>query len=301
VATAYGEPVYRVGTASWTDPTLLTAGFYPPSSKTAEARLRFYAKHFNTVEVDSTYYAVPSERNASLWAARTPADFHFNIKAFAWLTQHAAETRALPQSLKALLSHDVLRQPRVSTPPAEALALSFEMFHAALAPLRQANKLGCVLFQFPPWFTAREANEDYIRLCCTRMAGCQLAIEFRHASWFTSRTQRTLDFLAAHHLALVCVDAPQAAGIARPPYAATGPIAYVRLHGRNRQAWFRREGTAAQRFKYLYSDEELQECAGRVRELGDARTVYVMFNNCYADYGVRNALTMQQLLVETGG
>lgn len=275
---------------------MLTAGFYPPRAKTAEARLRFYAEHFSTVEVDSTYYALPSERNAMLWVERTPDDFRFNVKAFALLTQHAAETRALPQPLKALLGSEVLRQSRLSHPPAPVLALSFDMFRSALEPLRAARKLGCVLFQFPPWFTATPTNEAYIDACRERMHGCHLAIEFRHASWFDGRTSRTLDFLSERQLSLVCVDAPNAPSIARPPWTATSTIGYVRLHGRNRRAWFQREGTAALRFRYLYGDAELQECAAHIRQIDAARVVYVLFNNCYEDYGVRNAGTMQRLL-----
>jgi uncharacterized protein YecE (DUF72 family) len=299
------SPAFYVGTASWTDPTLLAAGFYPSRARTAEARLHFYAEHFNTVEVDSTYYALPSERNAALWALRTPADFRFNVKAFAWLTQHGAETRALPSAIKALLPAPALRQARLSHPPADAVQLSFEMFRAALEPLRSAGKLGCILFQFPPWFTATAAHAAYLDVCRTWMPHDQLAIEFRHASWFGEHTQQTLALLAERQLSLVCLDAPQAPSIPRVPYVATSPIAYVRLHGRNRQSWFQRAGTAAQRFKYLYSDDELRDCAASIRGLrladphrgvAGARTVHVIFNNCYADYGARNALTMQHLL-----
>src|SRR6266446_4727409 len=120
----------RVGTASWTDPTLLATDFYPPGCTSAEARLRYYAAEFNTVEVDSTYYALPSERNAELWARRTPDDFHFQIKAFAWLTQHHAETRALPRPIRDQLPATQLRQPKLAAPSAAALQLAFEMFHA---------------------------------------------------------------------------------------------------------------------------------------------------------------------------
>ena len=299
------SPAYHVGTASWTDPTLLAAGFYPSRARTAEARLRFYAEHFNTVEVDSTYYALPSERNAALWALRTPDGFRFNIKAFAWLTRHGAEARALPQAVKALLPAEILRQPQVSRPPAEALALSFEMFRSALEPLRRADKLGCILLQFPPWFTAGEAQEGYLDVCRARLPDDHLAIEFRHASWFGERTQRTVAFLAERGLPLVSIDAPRASSIPQGPWIAASDIAYVRLHGRNRQAWFQHHGTAAQRFQYLYTDAELRECADSIRRLrtparrgaaAGVREVYVIFNNCYADYGVRNALTMQRLL-----
>jgi uncharacterized protein YecE (DUF72 family) len=296
VSTTVVAPQYRIGTASWTDPTLLAAAFYPPSAKSAEARLRFYAAHFNTVEVDSTYYALPSERNAALWALRTPADFVFHIKAFALLTQHAAETRALPHAIQELLPRAARNQPRLSRPPVEVLALSFAMFRSALAPLRDVSKLGCILFQFPPWFTAGDDHEAYVDFCRAQLPDDRLAVEFRHASWFNDRTQRTLDFLAARQLSLVCIDAPDTPSIARPPYATTSEVAYVRLHGRNRDAWFRRADSAAQRFNYLYSDAELRECAARIRQLRDARVIHVIFNNCYADYGVRNALTMQRLL-----
>ncbi len=265
--------------------------------------MRYYAGHFDTVEVDSTYYALPAERNAVLWAQRTPEDFQFNIKAFALLTQHPAETRALPVPLKALLSAEALRQPRLSHPPERVLELSFEMFRGALAPLRAAGKLGCILFQFPPWFVANAAHEAYIDFCRAHLPQDRLAIEFRHTSWFNDYSARTLDFLADRGLALVCVDAPPGASIVRPPFLATTDIAYVRLHGRNRRAWFQRSESAAQRFKYLYSETELRDCAAAVRALRSARSAvpgprvaYVIFNNCYADYGVRNAGTLRRLL-----
>jgi uncharacterized protein YecE (DUF72 family) len=303
VAGLQEHPDYRIGTASWTDPTLLAAGFYPRTAKTAEARLRFYAEHFHTVEVDSTYYALPAERNARLWAERTPSDFQFNIKAFALLTQHPAETRALPAALKALLPAATLRQPRLSHPSDDLLERSFEMFRTALAPLRDAGKLGCVLFQFPPWFVASTAHQAYIDLCQARLPDDRLAIEFRHTSWLDGRTPQTLNFLAERRLSLVCIDAPVTSSIARPPFVATSDVAYVRLHGRNRRAWFQRATSAALRFDYWYSDAELRECAAAVRGLHPLtpgtpgpRIAYVIFNNCYADYGVRNARTMQALL-----
>jgi len=291
-----GRSRYRVGTASWTDPTLLASSFYPPAARTAEQRLRFYAAQFDTVEVDATYYALPSERNAVLWAERTPADFRFNIKAFAFLTQHAAETRALPHALRALLPADAVELPRIERPPAAARDLAFEMFHAALAPLDRAGKLGCILMQFPPWFVASPEHEAYIGMCQDKLPGYRLAIELRHRSWFEARAERTRAFLAERALALVCLDAPAAAAIPVTPFVATTDVAYVRLHGRNRDAWFKRHTTAAERFKYLYSDDELHECAARIRALDGARTAYVLFNNCYADFGVRNAATMRGLL-----
>ncbi|MFI4981596.1 MAG: DUF72 domain-containing protein [Nevskiales bacterium] len=216
------------------------------------------------------------------------------------LTQHQAETRALPAPVRALLPIGALREPRVGHPSPEVVQLCFDMFHSALQPLRQAGKLGCILFQFPPWFTARPSNEAYIDFCRAHSGGDQLAIEFRHVSWFGDRLQRTLDFLSERRLAFVCFDAPDAPSIPKPPVAATADVAYVRFHGHNRQAWFQRTGTAAERFKYLYSDAELRGSARQLRQLRGVNTAHVIFNNCYGDYGVRNAATMKQLLQGNG-
>ncbi len=287
---------YRIGAASWTDPTLLAAGYYPPECKTAEQRLRFYAAQFDTVEVDSTYYALPSERNAALWSARTPPGFRFNVKAFAWLTLHAAETRALPRSIREQLTPEQLAEPRLAAPSEELRELAFAMFLAALEPLRRAHKLGCLLFQYPPWFTASARNEEELATLHRRCGADPVAVEFRHASWFGKQLDRTLEFLRAHGLIFVSIDTPRGPSIPPPVCTATAEIAYVRFHGRNRQTWFRRTGTAAERFQYFYSEEELRQWADRMQRLEGVRVCYAIFNNCYADYGVRNAATLKALL-----
>jgi uncharacterized protein YecE (DUF72 family) len=292
---------YRVGTASWTDPTLLESGFYPPSANTAAARLQYYAAHFDTVEVDSTFYALPSERNSYLWAQRTPEDFLFHIKAFAALTQHPVELRQLPLAVRERLGGEAKpTEPgqRVKVDSSEALELCFSMFAAALSPLERAGKLGCLLFQFPPWFTAREENERYLDYCRARLPTYRLAIEFRHRSWFGERAEHTLAFLHERGLVHVILDLPAAPSLPATPFASTSDMAYVRLHGRNREAWFGRHERASERFRYLYSNEELTELAQKIRRLRGATEVQVIFNNCYSDYGVRNALTMTKLLRE---
>lgn len=286
---------YRVGTASWTDPTLLAAGFYPPTARSAEARLRYYAEHFDTVEVDSTFYALPSQRNALLWDERTPSGFLFHVKAFAWLTGHEAEIRALPPDLRQALPAAAHAKPRAGA-PAELRDAAFPRFLSALDPLKNAGKLGHLLFQFPPWFGATDEGRSYLRLCRRQCAGYRLAVEFRHASWLGPESRRTLDLLRELDLTFVAIDAPSAPSIPRTPLELTTEEAYVRFHGRDRQAWFRRGGTAAERFRYRYADDELGAAATRLRELSAARQVHVLFNNCYADFGVRNALTMRGLL-----
>ncbi|GIW43606.1 MAG: hypothetical protein KatS3mg077_0888 [Candidatus Binatia bacterium] len=293
------RPRFRVGTASWTDPSLLESGFYPSSATTAEARLRFYAQHFDTVEVDSTFYALPHERNSYLWARRTPEDFVFHIKAFAALTQHPVEYRQLSRALRELVPAPSEGETgKIKILPAEALNLCFEMFAGALEPLRRAGKLGCLLFQFPPWFTATDEHEAYLLFCQERLRHHRLAVEFRHRSWFGERAERTLALLEEHNLVHVILDLPDAPSLPKTPFVTTTDVAYVRLHGRNREAWFAKHERASERFRYLYSDEELRGIAQRIRRLREAQVVHVIFNNCYRDYGVRNALAMARLLEE---
>jgi len=288
---------FRIGTASWTDPTLIASeAFYPPSAKTAEDRLRFYAEQFDTVEVDSTYYALPSERNAHLWVERTPDSFLFHIKAFALLTKHGAETNRLPKAIRELLAPEELAKKRLSGPKPEVLDLSFQMFTQALEPLREAGKLGYLVFQFPPWFTATRGNARYIDECRMRLPEHRLAVEFRHPSWLVpERRERTFDLLRERDLAYVIVDEPAVAGAVPAVCEVTSDQAYVRFHGQNAENWAKKGVSAAERYRYLYSERELSDWAHRLHRL-KASTAHVIFNNCYANFGVMNATTMTQML-----
>src|SRR6266478_3205474 len=250
------RPQFLVGTASWTDPALVKSDvFYPPALKTAEDRLRFYAAQFNTVEVDATYYALVSERNAELWAERTPPGFVFNIKAFAMLTQHPVDATRLPAAVRSMLPVDQRAAARLRHPPRELLEMAFAMFWSTLEPLRAAGKLGHLLFQFPPYFTARPSNLDYIAELKQRMPGAAIAIEFRHNSWLLgAQWAETIRFLERHGLTFVSIDTPP--GTVESVFAVTGSEAYVRLHGRSRENWYKRDGGAAERFKYLYAEAE---------------------------------------------
>jgi uncharacterized protein YecE (DUF72 family) len=290
---------YLVGTASWTDPTLVKSDvFYPKSLKTAEERLRFYASHFSTVEVDASYYTLLNENTSRAWVERTPPGFVFNLKAFALLTQHPAEVARLPVALKELLSQEESRQKRLSRPSPRVLDLAFNMFWSALAPLKDARKLGMLLFQFPPYFIRKSANLDYLAALRERLPDADLAIEFRHPSWVaeTSVRQQTLEFLRRHELSYVSIDAPPDPSIVPSFVEATTAQMYVRFHGRNRETWFKKNITAAERFKYLYAERELEEQAGRIKSVPNLRRAYVIFNNCYSNFGVMNATTMAQIL-----
>jgi uncharacterized protein YecE (DUF72 family) len=291
-------PQFLVGTASWTDPTLVRAKlFYPPEVTTAEARLAFYASQFPTVEVDASYYSILSEDVARLWVERTPPGFIFNSKAFAWLTQHAADTRRLPSVIKRALPAEMRSLPRIKHPPAEVLELAFQMFWSSLKPLREAGKLGLILFQLPPYVVWRKSNFDYLAQLPARLPGASIAIEFRHPSWMDEPQHReeTLKFLRTHGLTYVAVDAPSEAGLA-PVLTATTSDAYIRFHGRNRETWFRRNLTPAERFKYLYTERELAEWAVRIKQLSGVQRVFAIFNNCYSNFGVMNATMMKEML-----
>jgi uncharacterized protein YecE (DUF72 family) len=297
---------FLVGTASWTDKTLVeSTDFYPPDVKTAEDRLRFYAAQFRTVEVDSTYYAIPAERNAELWRERTPPGFIFNIKAFAWLTQHHTDASRLPKDIKQMLAPDQRSERRLGHPGKDALGMAFNMFWSALGPLREADparggSLGMILFQFPPYFVQRSANFDYIASLRERMPGASIAVEFRHPSWVAEGKPRTetMGFLQRNGFHYVSVDAPQDKSIVPSFMEATGDQAYVRFHGRDRDAWYKKSATAAERFKYLYAERELAEKAAQLKSLGarGVRRAFVIFNNCYRNFGILNAATMANML-----
>lgn len=291
-----------VGTCSWTDKTLLESGWYPRGVNTPEERLRYYAQHFPIVEVDSSYYALPNERNAGLWVERTPPDFRFDIKAFSLFTHHPTPISALPRDVREALPHGLRERERLyyrDLPP-ELRDELWERFAAALLPLDSAGKLGVILFQFPPWFLPGKESRRYIQELRERLPQYTPAIEFRQERWLGEERDRAavLRFLREHRLPLVCVDEPQGFVSSVPPLAeATAEVSVVRLHGRNATAWQAKGATVAERFNYLYERGELEEWVPRVRKLAqEAQEVHVLFNNCFRDYAVRNAHQMTELL-----
>jgi uncharacterized protein YecE (DUF72 family) len=286
----------RVGTASWTDRTLLESGWYPPEADTPDKRLRFYARQFPLVEVDSTYYALPAEQTATAWAARTPPGFTFNIKAFSLFTQHPTRVAALPAGLREAAGTSGKDRVYLKDVGPGVADEAWERFLGALEPLNQAGKLGAILLQFPPWFPISRARKEYIVSCARRVAPRQVCIEFRNPTWMTPDNQaETLGFLAEHKLPYVCVDMPQGYKDSIPPVlAATAGLAVLRLHGHSGK-WTSKD--IHERFGYDYSDAELSEWAPKVRGLAeDAQTTDVLFNNCYRDNAQRNARHLADLL-----
>jgi uncharacterized protein YecE (DUF72 family) len=299
-----GRPVGNIyyGTSSWTDPTLLKSkDFYPPEVRKPEDRLRFYSERYPLVEVDATFYALPSERNARLWAERTPDHFVFNVKAFGLMTQHAVAVKSLPEPIREMLPADAASKARIYARdlPEEAVSAVWEMFSASLRPLADAGKLGAILYQFPHWFAASRQNVAYLRELAER-SPAQPAIEFRGAGWMKEDKQdRTFDLLRDIGATYVVVDEPQGFKTSVPPVVAatSSDLAMVRFHGHNAENWEKRGLTAAERFKYLYSEDELREWVAPARRLAEeAQQLHVLMNNCYADYGVRNAAQFAGLL-----
>jgi uncharacterized protein YecE (DUF72 family) len=174
-------------------------------------------------------------------------------------------------------------------------------FGQALEPLAGAGKLGVVLFQFPPWFHPNQANLEYLLSCQEHLPEHHLAVEFRNHLWLHPALQEdTLRFLKEHQLTFVSVDEPQGLLSSVPPIAvSTTDTAYIRLHGRNREAWGKPEATVAERFNYYYPEDELREWMPRIQKLQqDTRVVYAMFNTNYRDQGVVNARALAALLGE---
>jgi uncharacterized protein YecE (DUF72 family) len=285
-----------VGTASWTDKTLIASGWYPPEADSPEQRLRYYARQFSLVEVDSSYYALPAEQTAATWAARTPAGFTFNVKAFSLFTQHPTPVKALPVDLREAAGKAGKTRVYLKDVDPDVTGQAWDRFLAALEPLREAGKLGAILLQFPPWFPISRANKAYIAACAERVAPRRVAVEFRNFTWMTEDNQEeTLAFLSSHQLPYVCVDMPQGYSSSIPPVvAATSDLALVRMHGHS-DKWDSKD--IYERFGYQYSGEELDEWAGKVRGLAErAEVTHVLFNNCYRNYAQVNAQQLTERL-----
>lgn len=292
-----------VGTASWTDPTMTASGvFYPTGADSAEERLAYYASSFPVVEVDSTYYALPAERTAQLWTERTPPDFTFDIKAHALMTGQGTETRRLPKAIREALPEELQAKTRVYLKdfPDELNDEVWRTFRSALAPLEQRGQLGSILLQYPKWVFPSSENRALVRDAVERLDGWKVAVEFRNAAWLNEKNRdRTLGFLSERAIPFVMVDEPQGFKSSVPPdVVVTSPdLAVVRFHGRNAVTWEAKNITPAERFRYLYSRDELSEWVPKIRDVASqAKEVHLMFNNCYANYGTTNAREIADLL-----
>jgi len=278
--------------------------WYPRGTSTPEARLRYYAERYDTVEADSPFYAIPRPVVAQNWADRTPEGFVVHVKAFGLLTRHSVAGRQLPPELRDLVG-DVDERGRIRHPSAELLDATFDSFTEFVEPLRAAGKLGGILMQFAPYIAATDHatamdHLNFLEYAAEKLAGMRMLVEFRHPSWVTGKQEaETMKFLTDRGYSYVSVDTPQFKDKSTMPpiAAATSDWSYVRLHGRNVENYFASNVAAADRYDYLYNEAELAEWSPRVRELASESDVtWVMFNNCKYDYAPRNAREMLAVL-----
>ncbi len=238
-------------------------GPFYPIKITNQEMLEFYSRHFRVVEINATYYAIPKPYTFERMAARTPEDFQFMVKANGGMTHERTDNQSV-----------------------------FDEFETAIQPLVEANKLKGILAQFPWSFKNNEENRKYLRTYRDRLAEYPLIAEFRHISWIS---EPLFGFLRELGISYCAVDEPNLPGLVPPRVEATSDLGYVRFHGRNAEAWW--GGDAAQRYNYLYSEQELKEWIPKVKQLATStQETYVFFNNCHAGAAAKNAKTMQDML-----
>ena len=287
-----------IGTASWTDPEFIKAGWYPDEVKNdAEGRLRYYAEHFPMVEVNATFYALPRIGTVQAWADRTPDDFRFHVKAHQVISGHASDPARLPEPLRDL-PYEADRRGRIRRPSREMRDAVIDSMVEAIAPL--GDKLGAVLLQLPPHVASGDDTRAEVGRIIERLTPLRTAVEFRHVSWADpGQREAAAEMLAERDAAWVCVDAPRIdVASAMPPIVeVTCPeLAYLRLHGRNAGTW-QGSRTVAERFDWQYSDEELGEWVGPVIDMAErAQEVAVVFNNNHGDFALRSAARFGELL-----
>jgi len=257
------RPVSRilVGTSGYSFPDWV-GPFYPHGTRPS-AFLGYYARHFDAVEVNATYYRIPAPAVLDRMAAKTPPGFRFVVK------------------LNQAMTHETSRD-----------AALYRQFRAILEPLKAAGKYDGLLAQFPWGFRRTTPNLDHLDALRERLPGEPLFVEFRHDSWLTPELE---PWMRARDLGFCAVDEPRLEGLMPPVTMVTATDAYVRLHGRNAKNWWGRGG--GDRYDYDYSENELREWIRRVGDLADrARRTYLFFNNCHAGQAARNAKLMQELL-----
>ena len=292
----------RIGTASWTDPEFIKAGWYPPGVKSdAAARLRYYAERFSMVEVNASFYALPGVATTTAWAARVPEGFRFHVKAHQVISGHVCDPVRLPEMLRDLPFHADARG-RIRRPSRELRDAVIDALLEAVAPLGEC--LGAILVQLPPYVVSGVETRAELDRILSRLAPAQVAVEFRHRSWVApNEREEAEELLARHGAAWVCVDAPRIdSPSAMPPFVTvtSDALAYVRMHGRNGDTWHGSK-TVAERFDHVYEDTELAEWLDPVLEMAArAQEVAVVFNNNSKDNALVSAHRFGELLGRRG-
>lgn len=238
-------------------------GHFYPAGMPKREWLVYYAREFNTCELNSTFYALPRSSNLRAMVEKTGESFLFAIKANQEMTHRREDTSI------------------------------FEAFCQVLEPVSSAGKLGCILAQFPYSFRFNRSNWDYLRLFGERMGELPVVVEFRNAQWLR---KEVFDWLRYLGLGFCCVDEPQLPNLLPPLAEATSKIGYVRFHGRNRAKWWQHE-KAYERYDYTYAPEELSEWLPRIRGLDSvAEKTFVFANNHWRGQAVDTIRQLRKML-----
>lgn len=285
-----------VGTASWSDPGFVQH-WYPKGMRATE-RLGWYAQQFEMVEVNSTFYSVPDLRMVERWCAATPDGFTFDVKLHQLFSFHSTAAKLLPPDLQQRAETD--EKGKVTLTPGLEEAM-LNVFLRSMSILRSAGKLGVLLLQLSPAFSPRIHKLEELEHLIGMLGDYRLAIEFRNRNWaIGDQLRSTIDFLKQRKVAFVNVDAPSTEHFTIMPSnldEITNPhLAYLRLHGRNSDAYLKGK-TVAARFNYDYNDNEIAEVAERSKKLArTTRELHVIFNNNNLDYAPRAAASLRVAL-----
>ncbi len=285
-----------VGTASWSDPGFVER-WYPPKLPAGD-RLPWYAQHFEMVEVNSTFYAVPNPQLVARWCRATPDHFIFDVKLHRLLSRHSTTIKSLPPALQKVANADAKGRVRLSADLERAL---LEHVIAAAEPLRKAHKFGAFLLQLSPAFSPRKHDLAELDELLEQINPLSAVVELRNRNWTEGEElEKTLAYFRRRQTALALVDAPNEEHFTILPSAldtvTDRRLAYLRLHGRDAEAYLRGK-TVAERFYYDYSDEEIDEVAERAKKLSrEAETVHVVFNNNALDFAPHAALRLRAAL-----
>jgi uncharacterized protein YecE (DUF72 family) len=289
-----------VGTSSWADPGFVK-DWYPQGMPAGE-RLPWYAQRFEAVELNASFYAVPDKGTVQRWVDVTPDGFTFDVKLHRLLSRHSAGLDSLPPAIRERAK--TTPRGRVVLEPEIEQALVEELLYA-IEPLERAGRLGALLLQCTPGFKPTRNRLEELEPLVSAVAPRRLALELRHRGWIEGeRLSETLAWCSEHGVAFVCVDAPPGDHFSIMPAidaVTNDDLAYFRLHGRDTHGYVTGK-SVAERFGWVYGDEELEEVAGRVRSLAEeAAEVHVLFNNNRDDDAPSAARRFRALLGQDPG
>jgi uncharacterized protein YecE (DUF72 family) len=289
-----------VGTSSWADPGFVEDWY--PKGMAARDRLGWYAERFEYVEVNSSFYAVPAQKTVARWAEITPKDFLFDVKLHRLLSRHSARADSLLPELRPKAQTDE-RGRVVLTPELQDLLVDATL--DAVEPLLQAGKLGPFLLQLSPSFSPRKHELSELEPLAERLREPGLAIELRNRNWLEGdQLEATLDWYENSGVSFVCVDSPPGDNFQiLPPIDAVTrrDVAYLRMHGRNTEGYLKGK-SVAERFGWVYSEDELKELAERAKHLAeDAGQVHVAFNNNRSSDAPDSARRFRELIGQDPG